>query len=179
MHKCISRHLIHRVRIILSAVSLLLLAAPRTVYANGAEIGCIASYCPNQKYVNGVYVCANFANDYQANCKTAGIESWTLAIDPCTGPAQCNGLAGHAMNIVLINNPNNVNTEYCVVEPQNGANWCWYQSGGPPVVPSWIMPLLYQDLGQNYLACYNACIAAAGTQVYKDLQIVGTGVPTQ
>ncbi|HLN31830.1 MAG TPA: hypothetical protein VK395_29135 [Gemmataceae bacterium] len=169
MYNYIHRHLIYRIGVVLSAVLCLSFATPGAAHADGAEIGCLASYCPNQKYVNGVYMCGNFAQDYQANCTTAGITSWTLSLGNCTAP-QCNGLDGHALNIVLINNPNNVNTEYCVVEPQNGNNWCWYQSGGPPVVPSWIMPLLYQAMGQNYLTCYNACNVTGAS--YKLLQTI-------
>jgi len=165
MYKYILPRLFHRVGIALSVAMCLLLAAKGTAYAEGAEIGCLASYCPNQTYVNGVYTCVNFSQDYQANCTTAGITSWTLMVFPCS-VAQCKGLSGHDMNIVLINNPNSVNTEYCAVEPQNGDTWCWYQSGGPPVVPSWIMPLLYQSVGLG--ACYNACVAAGDTQnIYR------------
>jgi hypothetical protein len=117
-----------------------------------------AVYTPGPPGAPGTYVCSNFAADFNKNCAAQGIQSWelTLSFVNCSIPV-CKQLPGHRMNVVAVCDPNSVFDKDCVVEPQNGQQWCWHQDGGSPQVPPWIKPLLYDTLGQAYSDCYNQC----------------------
>jgi hypothetical protein len=126
-------------------------------------IGCDAlasaytQYCPTQAYVAGQYVCLNFAEDFQTNCKAASQQSWVITVSPGGSPG-CNGVAGHAFNVVTAPSCDLASglQRYCAVEPQNGNSWCWTQNAGNPSIPSWVMQSVLAGLngGGAIYACY-------------------------
>jgi hypothetical protein len=105
-------------------------------------------FCPNVQYVDGVYVCSNFATDFQKNCQAAGQQSWVVTVSP-RGTPQCNATNGHAFNVVTAPSCDLASDlqRYCAVEPQNGQNWCWTQNVGSPQIPSWVMQSVVNGTG--------------------------------
>lgn len=117
-------------------------------------------YCPHKQYVKGVYMCLDFSNDFETNCKNGGSRAWTviLSFSGC-GYAACSHLNGHAMGIAQGCPGATVFDRYCAVEPQTGAQWCWSQAAGPsvPTVPQWIQDQMFSQIGQNYANCVTLC----------------------
>lgn len=118
----------------------------------------VNALCPPGPYVKGQYMCGDFSNDFNKNCDAAGMKSWSLVItyDPTLCPTVT---AGHQINILQECDPTTVNTKYCAVEPQNGAQYCWFQeSGESPVPPYWIRDQLFAHY-RMYDDCYKSCVA--------------------
>lgn len=131
------------------------------VFDAGAVVN-VTKYCPNHAYVDGAYTCLNFATDFQTNCQAAGQQSWIATIVVAPNDPTCAGVIGHAMNVVTAPSCDLTSDlqRYCLVEPQNGNNWCWTQNSGSPSIPSWVMQAATTGMG-----AFAACIVK-GSYVY-------------
>ena len=114
-------------------------------------------FCPQKEYVPGVYVCSNFADDFQKNCTAAGQQSWVASVTP-RGTPQCDQAPAHAFNVVTAPSCDLAPDlqRYCAVEPQNGQSWCWTQSvagAGGPSIPSWVMQSVANGIGGALANC--------------------------
>jgi hypothetical protein len=145
----------HHLRLLLSSAAMISLVVAISCDARAAG-GVYSQYCPAQTYVDGKYVCLNFAQDFQKNCQTAGQQSWIVHLGFTNGDPKCNGLAGHAFNVVTAPSCDLASDlqRYCAVEPQNGKSWCWTQNAGDPSIPSWVM----QNVGANLGGTTSYCV---------------------
>jgi hypothetical protein len=131
--------------------------------------------CQN-KYVDGKYMCVQFSTDLQTQLGLGNFTAYRLAFGPMQDshnglPAKCD-IAGHMENIVLMSLPSYMAPgsafKYCVVEPQGGfIEYCWYQSGVVPVVPSNVVPALFTQFPD-----LNACYQAYRNNIYVEINDV-------
>lgn len=134
--------------------------------------------CQNQ-YQAGVYVCSDFASDFQAECTANGIQAWTYSFGPDVNsfgnlfsaiisgvildgtPAPPNvACSRHQINIVQMDFSacSKIINRFCAIEPQSGSSYgCWTQAAGSPSPPQWIINILLAALPG-----YNACVAQYG-----------------
>jgi hypothetical protein len=154
----------HHLRLLLSSAAMISLVVTIGCDALAAS-SAYSQYCPTQAYVAGQYVCLNFADDFHTSCTSAGQQSWVVIISPGGSPG-CNGVAGHAFDIVTAPSCDLASglQRYCAVEPQNGNNWCWTQNAGNPSIPSWVV--------QSVLAGMSA-ISSCYSQGYYSLTMRG------
>jgi hypothetical protein len=106
-----------------------------------------------QQYVNGVYTCVNFSNDFSNEATCNGLQAWGVVMGftlSSAVPSDCQ--VGHAVNITA-----DCDGQYCVVEPNGGSTYgCWQQNGGgAPQIPYTVQANMFQGFGEPFKSCYN------------------------